>query len=169
MKFLILFLILIGGILIYDLYPGNKIPANAIVDKIVVLKSERKLLAYANGTILIAYKISLGKNPIGVKQYEGDKKTPEGIYYINNKTAISKFHKNLGISYPNENDLKNAKQIGNPAGGSIKIHGLQNGLGFIGRLQTLSDWTAGCIALTNEEVDDLYNHTPMGTVIEIKP
>ncbi len=113
--------------------------------------------------------MALGKNPIGAKQYEGDKKTPEGVYFINAKSADSKFHKNLGISYPNKEDIRIAKQIGKAPGGNIKIHGLQNGLGFIGRLQSFSDWTAGCIALTNEEIDELYEHTPIGTPVEIKP
>ncbi len=166
---IVLVCVLLSGDLIYNLKAEEKLPVNATIDKIVVLKSQRKLVAYANGQILQTYTIALGKNPVGAKQYEGDKKTPEGTYFINAKNPESKFHKNLGISYPNENDLKNAIQCGKASGGDIKIHGLQNGLGFIGRPHTLSDWTAGCIALTNQEIDDLYLHTPVGTLVEIEP
>ncbi len=166
---LLLICVLISTCLTYNLYPIGKIPPGVTVDKIVVVKSERKLLAFADGRIVKTYTIALGRNPIGKKQYEGDKRTPEGVYFINDKRANSKFYKNLGISYPNDSDLTNARTIGKPAGGDVKIHGLQNGLGFIGRMQAWADWTAGCIALTNQELDDLYAHTEVGTPIEIRP
>ena len=95
-------------------------------------------------------------------------KTPEGRYTINNKNPNSEFHKNLGISYPNDEDIAQARQHSKPVGGDIKIHGLKNGQGFIGRFQHWRDWTNGCIALTNEEIDELFKHTPMGIPIEIK-
>ena len=160
---------MLSGILLYSLYPEKKLPSNVIVDKIVVLKSQRKLLAFSHGQVLKTYKVALGKNPIGAKLYEGDNKTPEGTYFIFEKNSNSKFHKNLGISYPNNNDLNNSKQLGKHPGGDIKIHGLQYGLGFIGRFHTLFDWTAGCIAITDQEIDDLYDHTPVGTPIKIEP
>ncbi len=168
-KYALLVLLLPAGLFIYNAYPEDTLPPDVVVDKIVVAKSERKLLVYANGQLLKKYKIALGKNPIGAKQYEGDNKTPEGVYYINAKTATSKFHKNLGISYPNDTNLINATHSNKSAGGDIKIHGLQNGLGIIGHMHTLIDWTAGCIAITNKEIDDLYCHTSIGTVVEIKP
>lgn len=161
----------IGGIFIwlaiYYFLPYTSIPEGITIDKIVILKSQRKLLAYSQGLVVKTYTISLGKNPIGTKVYEGDYKTPEGSYVINEKNPQSGFHKSLGISYPNQQDLANARQLGKAAGGDIKIHGLRNDQGFIGRFQRWKDWTTGCIGLTNEEVDDLYMHTPLGTRVEI--
>ncbi len=168
-KLLLSLLVTIACGLVYNLYPGERIPAGAVIDRIVVLKSQRQLQAFSNGQLMVIYPVALGKCPVGAKECEGDNKTPEGIYTIFDKTTKSKFHKNLGISYPNDDDKRHAAQLGKPTGGSIKIHGLQNGLGFIGRMQTLSDWTAGCIALTNAEVDDLYEHTAIGAVVEIRP
>lgn len=123
-----------------------------------------------SGTILLkTYKIALGKNPIGHKQFEGDFKTPEGNYKIDGKNAKSSFHKNLGISYPDENDLENAKSLGKPAGGDIKIHGLRNGKGYISKFHRWQDWTAGCIAVTDDEIDELYEAVKTGATIEIHP
>ncbi len=161
--------ILVCGLLLYSLYPIDKISPGSRVTKIMVLKSARKMEVYAHDTLLATYTIALGGNPVGHKQFEGDKRTPEGIYHINDKTTQSRYHKNLGVSYPNELDKTNAARLGRSPGGDIKIHGLQNGLGFIGRFQHLADWTAGCIAITNAELDDLFEHTQIGTVIEIKP
>lgn len=139
------------------------------MDSIIVYKSKRQLLVFSKGELLKTYKISLGKNPIGDKEFEGDKKTPEGVYSIIDKNTNSRFYKNLGLSYPNTEDIEMAKRFGKPTGGNIKIHGIQNGLGFVGKFQRLFDWTAGCIALTNNEMDELYNSVPIGTKIEIRP
>ncbi|MNE21412.1 L,D-transpeptidase catalytic domain [compost metagenome] len=135
----------------------------------MVLKSKRKLLAYENGVLIKTYTISLGINPIGAKEFEGDMKTPEGIYTINDKNPNSGYYKNLGVSYPNDHDIKHAATLGKPTGGDIKIHGLRNGMGFLNKFQRFFDWTYGCMALTNKEVEELYQHVPIGTVIEIKP
>lgn len=115
------------------------------------------------------YRISLGKKPVGDKQFEGDNKTPEGLYTINDKNPHSGYHRNLGVSYPNASDRRKAAQLGKPVGGSIKIHGLPNKVPFLGRLHLLYDWTAGCMAVTNEEIEELYNAVAIGTPIEIKP
>jgi murein L,D-transpeptidase YafK len=148
---------------------GQQIPSGTVIDRIVVRKSERMLEAYSGGRVIVTYHVALGKNPVGAKHEAGDNKTPEGTYTINAKSATSKYHKNLGISYPNAADIGTAAQLGKSPGGDIKIHGLQNGLGFLGRWQTLRDWTAGCIAISNREIDDLYAHTPIGTPVEIDP
>lgn len=166
---LLLTALLLVAAILYSQYPGSKMPAGTVVERIVVLKAERKLIAYAHGAEVAVYTVAPGKVPVGAKEYEGDYRTPEGVYRIYNKNPNSKYHKNLGISYPNGADLLHAKQLGKPPGGDVKIHGLQNGLGFIGRFQHWRDWTAGCIALTNWELDDLYEHTPVGTEIEIRP
>ncbi|MBK8353020.1 MAG: L,D-transpeptidase family protein [Saprospirales bacterium] len=113
------------------------------------------------------YTIALGKTPIGKKQFEGDGKTPEGLYFIDNKSAVSKYHKNLNISYPNKDDIKNATASGKSAGGEIKIHGLPNGIHL--ENYVITDWTLGCIALTNDEIDELFQHIKLGSPILILP
>jgi murein L,D-transpeptidase YafK len=144
----------------------NKLPNNTKIDALVVYKSERKLIAFSKGKIIKTYSIALGKSPIGAKQFQGDNKTPEGIYFINGKNTHSVAYKNLGISYPNSNDISNSK--GKPTGGDIKIHGLMNNLWFIGNFHRLIDWTNGCIAVNNFEMDELYNSVKIGTRIEIR-
>ena len=162
-------LITFAGITIYYFYPGRKLPEGAAIDKLVVYKSRRKMLAYSNGELLKTYTVSLGKNPIGHKQFEGDCKTPEGIYSINDRNANSAYYKNLGVSYPNETDKEYAQKHGKSPGGLIKIHGLRNDRGYIGKFHRFKDWTAGCIAVTDKEMDELYNSVQIGTQIVIKP
>ncbi|MDO4881365.1 MAG: L,D-transpeptidase family protein [Capnocytophaga sp.] len=174
MKKIIKILIAIGilsvlGGVVYNILPEKKLPKDAKIDRIVIEKSKRKMMVYEKGKLLKTYSIALGRNPIGAKEYEGDKKTPEGIYTINDKNPNSGYYKNLGISYPNKENIKHAKKLGKPAGGDIKIHGLRNKGGFIGKFHRFKDWTLGCIAVTNEEMEELYNATPIGTKIEIKP
>jgi len=168
---LFLLSILITSILLvfFLIYPEKKPDKTVRIDKIVVEKSKRRMYVYANGKIIKTYKISLGGNPVGKKQFEGDKKTPEGLYLINDKNPKSICYKNLGISYPNPQDIKNARKSGKKAGGLIKIHGITNGYGWLGKLHILIDWTAGCIAVTNSEMDELYNSVEQGTPVEIKP
>lgn len=161
--------ILLAGLITHYFYPESKLPRDKKIDFILVYKSNRQLLAYSNGQLLKTYKISLGKNPVGDKEFEGDNKTPEGIYFINAKNPNSGYHKNLGISYPDSQDMENAEGFGKPAGGDLKIHGLKNGLGFIGKFQRWYDWTAGCIALTDDEMDELYDSVEIGIKIEIRP
>jgi murein L,D-transpeptidase YafK len=160
---------LLAVLCVYYFYPEDKMPENIAIDNIVVFKSKRKLMVYSKGKLIKTYNISLGTQPIGAKEYEGDKKTPEGIYFINDKNPHSGYHKNLGISYPNEENIQKAKQLGKAVGGDIKIHGLRNKLGFFGKFQRWFDWTLDCIALTNQEIDELYKAVAIGTPIEIKP
>ncbi len=139
------------------------------VDRIIVYKQKREMHVFAKDTLLKIYRIALGANPIGHKQFQGDMKTPEGTYTINGKNPNSAYHLNLGISYPNQADRENAKKHGKSPGGDIKIHGLPNGMGHIGKTHILSDWTHGCIAVSNEEIEELYKHVPLGTSITIYP
>jgi murein L,D-transpeptidase YafK len=157
------------GLIAYYLYPEQELPTNTKIDRLVVLKSDRQLLAYSNERLIKIYTIALGRNPTGDKQYEGDSKTPEGQYFINDKNPNSGYHKNLGISYPNADDIRQAKKVGKSAGGDIKIHGLRNGTGFISKFHRLFDWTQGCMAVADKEIDELYEAVPVGTQIEIKP
>lgn len=159
----------VTALVCYYFYPEQKLPAGASINKLIVLKSKRQLLAYSNAELLKTYTISLGGNPVGDKEFEGDKKTPEGTYTIFAKNAYSSCHKNLGVSYPNKSDLEQAKRLGKPAGGDIKIHGLGNGVGFIGKFQRWFDWTSGCIAVTDNEMDELFYAVKTGTTIEIMP
>lgn len=159
-------LVLVTGI--YYFFPYQPMAAGVVVDKIVVLKSKRRLLAYSHGSLVKSFTISLGKNPVGAKQWEGDGKTPEGVYTINAKNPYSGYHKNLGVSYPDKQDKVRAAALGKPPGGDIKIHALRNDQGYIHKFHRWHDWTNGCMALTNEEVDDLYAHTPVGTTIDIR-
>lgn len=139
------------------------------IDRLLVLKAKRQLWAYQGEQLIKIYPISLGFNPLGHKQFEGDGKTPEGIYRINERNPNSGYHKNLGISYPNKADQDFAAAQGKSPGGLIKIHGLRNGHGAIGRMHLLKDWTLGCIAVTDEEIDELYETVIHNAVIDIRP
>ncbi|MBX7047184.1 MAG: L,D-transpeptidase family protein [Ignavibacteria bacterium] len=172
-KIILIFISAMGVLLacavIYNFLPEEKLQRNDKIDKIIVVKSLRKMEVYSNGKLLKVYNIAVSRNSIGDKQFEGDEKTPEGIYFINDKNPNSGYHKNLGISYPDSTDIKEAGLLNKPAGGDIKIHGIRNYMGFIGKFHRLRDWTRGCIAVTDEEIDEIYEHTPIGTPIEIKP
>ncbi len=157
------------GLVIYLVYPENKLPERSQIDKIEVYKSKRKMLVFSGETLLKIYTVSLGKNPVGHKEFEGDCKTPEGIYIINDRNPNSSYHKNLGVSYPNAKDIENAEKIGKPPGSAIKIHGLRNGCGYISKLHRWKDWTAGCIAVTNPEIDELYKAVKPNAEIHIFP
>jgi len=163
------FIILLIGIVGFVLFPQPEAKINTKVDYIVINKSKRELLIYSAGNFIKKYKISLGRNPVSKKEYEDDKRTPEGKYFIDSKNENSSFHKNLGISYPNAIDSLNAIRLNKNTGGNIKIHGLKNGLGLLGKLHRLFDWTAGCIAVTNDEIDELYSTVRIGTIVEINP
>lgn len=154
---------------VYYFSPEPQLPAGTKINKLVVLKSERKLLAYADGKLMKTYTIALGRTPVGDKEYEGDKRTPEGSYTINDKNPNSAYHKNLGVSYPNAENIRHAKSLGKSPGGNIKIHGLRNGTGSISKFHRLFDWTLGCMAVTDNEMDELYDAVPIGTPIEIRP
>ncbi|WP_330441941.1 L,D-transpeptidase family protein [Flavobacterium sp. C4GT6] len=154
---------------VYYFLPEKALPKGSVVDRLVVYKSKRKMLAYNGDTLLKTYTISLGKNPLGHKQFEGDNKTPEGVYSINERNPNSAYHKNLGVSYPNEVDRDFAAKQGKSPGGLIKIHGLRNDRGYIGKFHRWKDWTAGCIAVTNDEIDELYTAVKENAVIEILP
>ena len=147
--------------------PEKKLDTSKNIDKIEVIKHKRELNVYSKGKLLKTYSISLGREPIGDKHFEGDNKTPEGIYIINDKNPYSGYHLNLGISYPDKKAIAYAIQQGKSPGGLIKIHGLKNGYGFTGKFHRWIDWTQGCIAITNKEIEELYHNVPLDTPIEI--
>ena len=163
--------ILIGALAIY-LYAHhnwNLLPAGTTIDRIVVEKSARRLSLFRDSNHIKTYGIALGRNPLGVKQKEGDMKTPEGIYKIDGRNTQSSFHLALHVSYPSDEDDKHAAARGASAGSDIMIHGIRNGRGWIGAFHRWNDWTAGCIAVTDEEIEELWRVTPDGTTIEICP
>jgi murein L,D-transpeptidase YafK len=139
------------------------------VDSIVIIKHAREMQVYGHQRLLTSYRVCLGNNPVGPKHFQNDGKTPEGIYYINGKNPNSHYHKCLGISYPHDADRAYAKRFRKPTGGDIKIHGLPNDFGDEGQEDVKDDWTLGCIALNDKEIDELYAHTAVGTCVNILP
>lgn len=139
------------------------------VDRILIEKSTRRMMLISQGEVLKSYKIALGGNPIGPKERKGDNKTPEGTYVIDARNRDSRFHLSLHISYPNERDKKRAKELGVSPGGDIMIHGIKNGLSWVGDAHTGVDWTKGCIAVTDQEIEEIDKLAPNGTIVEIRP
>ncbi len=164
----IVFLFILVTLIIYYFFPERKLDTGKKIDKILVLKSKRQLQVFNKKELIKTYKISLGREPVGAKQFKGDNKTPEGKYTINDKNQNSGYHLNLGVSYPSSSDIKFAKNKGKSPGGLIKIHGLKNGLGYIGKFHRAFDWTHGCIAVTNNEIEELFYNVKLGTAIEIR-
>jgi murein L,D-transpeptidase YafK len=149
-------------------WPGLPLPSGAKVDRLVVDKEQHLLLAYSHHRLLKTYRVSLGPAS-GPKKREGDLRTPEGRYSIDKHNGASAFYMSLHISYPTFADAERARSHGYSPGGAIMIHGLPNGHGWVGRAHLLTDWTAGCIALTDGEIEELYHAVPDGTPIEILP
>ncbi|MES2819714.1 MAG: L,D-transpeptidase family protein [Pseudomonadota bacterium] len=145
------------------------LPAGSLADRVLVEKSKRLLTLFREDRPLKQYPISLGGDPLGHKVQEGDSRTPEGHYLIDFHKANSGYYRALHISYPNPADTDAARARGVAPGGAIMIHGIRNGLGWIGPLHRLLDWTAGCIALTDRQMQELWEAIPDGTPIEIRP
>jgi outer membrane protein assembly factor BamD (BamD/ComL family) len=138
-------------------------------DKVLIEKKERRLTLLSKDEVIKTYKIALGGDPIGPKERQGDNKTPEGTYIIDSRNSNSGYHLSLHISYPNEKDKMRAKELGVLPGGDIMIHGIKNGLAWAGALHAGIDWTKGCIAVTDEEMEEIYKLVPNGTIVEIRP
>lgn len=146
--------------------PPIQILSNS-VDKIVVHKSQRRLDLYCQDNLIKTYKIALGKNPVGHKARQGDNKTPEGTYTISAKNPNSSYHKSLRISYPNQADVLCAKKRCVNPGGDVMIHGLDKKSAWIGKDHAARDWTQGCVAVSNGEMDEIYTATKVGATIII--
>lgn len=143
--------------------------AESAPNLIVVEKAKRTLTLYANKKALKSYRVVLGGNPIGHKEQEGDARTPEGRYTIDAKNPKSSFHLSLHISYPDRRDRAAARQKGVSPGGAIMIHGTPDYLSALYATGVYPDWTAGCIAVTNTEIEEIYRLVRPGTPIVIKP
>jgi murein L,D-transpeptidase YafK len=135
-------------------------------DLIVVRKAQRELAIYREGQLIRSYSIALGRNPIGPKRVQGDGRTPEGRYTIDYRNDRSAYYRALHISYPTAADVRAAQRLGATPGGAIMIHGLPNGVAAVGAGE---DWTEGCIAVSNDAMDELWSLVADGTVIEIHP
>jgi murein L,D-transpeptidase YafK len=139
------------------------------VDRLVVYKHERRLVLLSHGKELRSYKVALGGEPNGPKIRQGDHRTPEGSYVLDSRNSNSHFYKAFHISYPNSKDIAAARKLGVSPGGDIMLHGLPREYAFVGKAHTLHDWTDGCIAVSNEEMDEIWKLVRVGTPIEIKP
>jgi len=172
MKILIAPLILVSGILTSMFFivkdKGKDIIKNARIDKVLVLKSKREMYLLSNGTKIKTYKIALGDNPVGHKVQEGDERTPEGNYVLDWRNNKSSCYRSIHISYPNAVDVQNAKKLKVSPGGSIMIHGLHPSIKWMGNFRTKQDWTDGCIAVSNDEMDEIWGLIKYGTPIEIR-
>lgn len=149
--------------------PNPAPPTAMVADRILIEKSARRLTLFREGKPIKRYRVALGREPEGKKTTEGDCKTPEGCYVIDYRKERSRFHRALHISYPSEDDRRQAAAQGVSPGSDIMIHGLKNGMGSIGKGHLISDWTMGCIAVTNSEIDEIWKLAPVGTKVEIIP
>jgi murein L,D-transpeptidase YafK len=161
--------ILIGSFCVVLPSPKKALASLERADKVIVIKSKRILMLMKDGEILKAYKVALGKSPQGRKIKAGDKRTPEGTYVLDSRNPDSRFHRAIHISYPNDSDVQVAQKLGVPPGGDIMIHGLADNFKKIGKQHRFADWTDGCIAVTNQEIEEIWQLVPDGVPIEIKP
>ena len=144
---------------------------NLIADKVLVKKAERRLYLLKDGKPFRSYQVSLGSSPVGHKERQGDGRTPEGVYTMTWRNSKSQFRKALHISYPNASDRLHAERLGVNPGGMIAIHGQPrpNAHRDLQELLSGDDWTQGCIAVSNLEIDEIWEFTREGTPIEIRP
>lgn len=138
-------------------------------DRVVVLKTERKLVLMRDDRVLRIFRVALGRYPVGHKQRQGDAKTPEGAYTLDFKLKKSSFYRAIRVSYPNQQDISSARERGVDPGGKIMIHGLPNDMSASRVGHPMIDWTQGCIAVTNREMDEIWSMIDPGTPIEIHP
>lgn len=166
---LLVAIVLMGGFYLSPPRPPLSLNYSEKADSILIEKGKREMSLFKNGQRIRKYKIALGSSPTGPKSQEGDGKTPEGTYTILSKKSNSAYHLSLKISYPSTHDREVAQSMNVNPGGDIMIHGLRNGLGWIGAYHTLRDWTRGCIAVTNDEIEEIYGMVQEGTPVRLIP
>ena len=149
--------------------PPPMAPAEAQADLVEIFKSERRMELKRNGRLLRAYRVSLGFAPLQHKEREGDGRTPEGTYSIDARNPRSSFHLSLRVSYPDADDRARAEALGVSPGGDIYIHGLPNGLRKLRTPHLKRDWTTGCVAVTDEEIREVWSLVPTGAAVVIRP
>jgi murein L,D-transpeptidase YafK len=140
-----------------------------VADSIVVEKAKRTLTLYSGGFPVRSYRVALGKEPTGDKVQRGDGRTPEGLFHVDFKNPQSKYHMALHISYPDAAHARRAAAMGVSPGGDIMVHGLPAAYAKVGAEQADYDWTEGCIAVTDQEIEEIWRAVPQGAPIEIKP
>lgn len=140
-----------------------------LADSIVIEKRAHRLTLFRMGQPIRRYLVALGGNPVGDKVSAGDRRTPEGLFSIAGRNPNSDYHLSLRISYPDAYHRQRAEALGVDPGGNIMIHGLPNGKGFVGAYHRTADWTNGCVALTDEEIEEIWSAVPTGTPVLIKP
>jgi murein L,D-transpeptidase YafK len=157
------------AVLLFLLSTRAVLQANVLqADRVVVLKREGVMRLLKNGETMKSYRVALGRQS-GPKTHQGDCKTPEGIYLLDRRNDRSKFYRSLHISYPNASDIAAARKRGVSPGKDIMIHGLPKGFEDLDDLHTMRNWTKGCIAVSNAEIDEIWRYVPNGTPIEIRP
>jgi murein L,D-transpeptidase YafK len=144
-------------------------PKKYEADSMVLDKSDRRLTMYHRGKVVYTYDVALGKEPVGAKSRRGDGRTPEGVYFIEGRNPESKYHLALRISYPSDRDRVRATTLGVSPGGDIMIHGLPKAFASVGSLHRQQDWTEGCVAVTNDEIEEIWRSVPNGARILIRP
>jgi lipoprotein-anchoring transpeptidase ErfK/SrfK len=148
---------------------GVRLAPPTSADSIVVYKRERTLVLFNRGVPIRSYFVALGAKPVGDKERAGDHKTPEGLFYVNAHNPASKYHLALRISYPDDAHRARAAALGADPGGDIMIHGLPKEFSDAGKNHLQNDWTNGCVALSNGEIEELWRAVPVGTPVHIKP
>jgi murein L,D-transpeptidase YafK len=158
-----------GVAVLWANWPMEALPEGTRADLVVVRKGERELALYSGSVLIRSYHVSLGHHPEGAKAQQGDGRTPEGEYRLDYRNLNSGFHRALHVSYPNAKDQAVARSHGVDPGGMVMIHGIKNHLGWIGRAHRWIDWTDGCIAVTNPEIEEIVRVVPDGTPVRIEP
>jgi murein L,D-transpeptidase YafK len=149
--------------------PAQQSSAAQKADSVLILKRDHVMELLAGGKVIRTYKVALGQGGLAAKERQGDGRTPEGHYVIDARNSASEYHLSLHVSYPNAEDRKRAAKRGVAPGGDIMIHGLPNGKGWIGAGHRAYDWTLGCVAVTNEEIEEVWKLVAVGTPVEIRP
>jgi murein L,D-transpeptidase YafK len=144
-------------------------PKQFDADSMVLDKSNRVLTMFFHGEKVREYQVALGRDPVGPKLRRGDGRTPEGLYFIEGRNPESKYHLSLRISYPSRSDLSRASRMGVTTGGDVMIHGLPPAFASVGALHRQQDWTEGCIAVTNAEIEEIWRAVPNGAKLLIQP
>ena len=169
--FLVLVVLTLGARALYQQFvsapPQPLPPLTGQIDRILIEKSARRMTVFRGDTALRSYRVALGFAPSGDKLRQGDGKTPEGLFHIDRRNAKSAFHLSLGLDYPQTGDVIRARAGGYSPGGDIFIHGQPNA--FAGKATLRRDWTAGCIAVSDAEIEELWRVTPIGTEVMIRP
>jgi murein L,D-transpeptidase YafK len=169
MRSTVIVVLLLASILAWANWPESPLPKATVADRLVVEKGARRLLLFSHGRVVKTYRISLGHNPVGRKEREGDGRTPEGLYRIDQRKERTCCFRSLHISYPDSADRRRASSAGVDAGGLVMVHGLGRGFAWVGKLHRFYDWTNGCVAVTNQEMAELWRAVPVGTPIELRP